>query len=85
MPDIAGKAPVWTGSAPDMSGDSGARAVASGKRIFISRMKPSSVSTLAAILAITANSVLLDAAGLLAVSNANRSASNTPRPRTSSI
>jgi hypothetical protein len=55
---------------PLASGGSIARAVASGKRIFISRMKPSSVSTLAAILAIRANSVLLEDAGLLAMSNA---------------
>ena len=75
LPTIAGKEPVCTGSPFTISGDCGARAVASGKRIFISRMKPSSVSTLAAILAIRANSVLLEAAGWLAVSNDSRSAS----------
>ena len=53
----SGSDPVVTGSG------SGARAVASGKRVFISRMKPSSVSTLAAIRAIWANSALEVATG----------------------
>ena len=57
------------------SGDSVARVAASGKRVFISRRNPSSVSTLAAILAIAANSELLAPAGLLATSNAILSAS----------
>src|SRR3984957_5975655 len=74
-PTIAGSEPVETGSALATSGGIVALAVASGKRVFISRRKPSSVSTLAAILAIWPNSELLEAAGLLAVSNAERSAS----------
>ena len=74
-PTIAGNEPVGTGSAFGISGGSVALAVASGNRVFISRRKPSSVSTLAAILAIWANSALVAAAGLLAVSNAARSAS----------
>src|SRR6185437_8163898 len=74
-PTIFGKEPVGVGSAPCTPGGSVAFAVASGKRAFISRRKPSSVSTLAAILAIAPNSALEVAAGLLAVSNAARSAS----------
>src|SRR5258705_134821 len=74
-PIIRGKAPVETGSLFTVSGDTGALAVASGNRVFISRRNPSSVSTLAAILAIRANSALLAATGLLAVSKAARSAS----------
>src|SRR3982074_2110606 len=69
-PMILGKAPVWTGSAFAVSGGTGALAVASGNRVFISRRNPSSVSTLAAILAIRANSALLAATGLPAVSKA---------------
>jgi hypothetical protein len=50
---MAGNEAVWAGSLFTgsllASGDSVARAVTSGKRIFISRIKPSSVSTLAAI------------------------------------
>src|SRR3954467_524086 len=69
---ILGKAPVWTGSAFAVSGGSGAFAVASGNRVFISRRNPSSVSTLAAIFAIRANSALAADAGLLAVANAAR-------------
>src|SRR5712664_2488331 len=74
-PIIRGKAPVETGSLFTVSGDTGALAVASGNRVFISRRNPSSVSTLAAILAIRANSALLAATGLLAVSKAARSVS----------
>ena len=74
-PTICGSEPVWTGSLFAVSGGSGALAVASGKRIFISRRKPSSVSTLAAIFAITANSALLAPDDLPAVSKAARSAS----------
>src|SRR5258708_39559015 len=74
-PTIAGKEPVGNGSALGVSGGSGALAVASGNRVLISRRKPSSVSTLAAILAIAANSALLAAAGLLAVSKAARAGS----------
>src|SRR6185312_8379663 len=51
------------------------RAVLSGKRSFMSRRKPSSVSTLAAILAIAANSPVEAARGLLAASKAILSAS----------
>ena len=72
---IRGSEPVWTGSPFMVSGGSGALAVASGKRTFISRRKPSSVSTLAAIFAIMANSALLAPVDLPAVSNAARSAS----------
>src|SRR5882672_2499060 len=74
-PTIAGNEPVGVRSAFGVSGGSGARAIASGNRVFISRRKPSSVSTLAAIFAIWANSALLVVAGLLAVSKAARSVS----------
>src|ERR1700682_1360453 len=74
-PIIRGKAPVETGSLFTVSGDSGALAVASGNRVFISRRNPSSVSTLAAILALRANSALLAETGALAVSEAGRAAS----------
>src|SRR5580700_3890499 len=49
MPTIAGNTPVDPGSAFCDCG--GVHAVASGKRVFISRRNPSSVSTLAASLA----------------------------------
>src|SRR5258707_5793362 len=74
-PTIAGSEPVGNGSAFTVPGGSGARAVASGNRVRISRRKPSSVSTLAAILAISANPALLALAGLLAASKAERSGS----------
>src|SRR6202035_5157082 len=74
-PTIPGNEPVGNGSAFGVPGGSVARAVASGNRVLISRRKPSRVSTLAAIFAIWANSALLEAAGMLAVSNAARSAS----------
>src|SRR5216684_4113416 len=45
-PIIRGKAPVETGSLFTVSGDTGALAVASGNRVFISRRNPSSVSPL---------------------------------------
>jgi len=71
-PTIAGKAAVVNGSAFGVSGGSGARSVAPGKRVLISRRKPSSVSTLtAAILAISA---LSRPAGLLAISRMSWSA-----------
>jgi len=70
-PTIAGSEPVGNGSAFTVSGGS-ALAVASGNRVRISRRKPSSVSTLAAILAMSANPVLLAVAGWLAVSKAER-------------
>jgi hypothetical protein len=38
-PTIAGSEPVGTGSALAISGGSGARAVMSGKRVFISRKR----------------------------------------------
>src|SRR3982751_695502 len=46
MPMIRGSAPVWTGSALALSAGGAAFAVASGNRAFISRRKPSRVSTL---------------------------------------
>src|SRR5438876_2523721 len=66
---ILGSDPVETGSGFAVSAGSIALATASGKRAFISRRKPSSVSTPAAILAIAANSAR---PGLLAVSNEER-------------
>src|ERR1700759_5599818 len=74
-PTIFGNEPVGVGSAPCTPGGRIALAVASGKRAFISRRKPSSVSTLAAILAIAPNSALVVAVGLLAGSNSARAAS----------
>src|SRR5437899_10860637 len=74
-PTIAGSEPIGNGSAFTVPGGSGARAVASGNRVRISHRKPSSVSTLAAILAISANPALLALAGWLAVSKAERSGS----------
>ena len=74
-PTICGNEPVGFGSAFGISGGSVALAVASGNRVLISRRNPSSVSTLAAIFAIGANSAVLASAGWLAVSNAARSSS----------
>src|SRR5438477_12299583 len=74
-PMILGNGAVEAGSGFAVSAGSIALATASGKRAFISRRKPSSVSTPAAILAIAANSALEAAPGLLAVSNAKRSVS----------
>src|ERR1700753_4246086 len=72
---IRGNALVGVGSALAASEACAAFVVASGKRAFISRKKPSRVSTLAAIFAISANWALSVTLGLLAVSKAARAAS----------
>src|SRR4029077_6773212 len=72
-PTIAGSEPVGNGSAFGISGGHAARAGASGNPVLMSRRNPSSVSTVAAILAIWAKSVVLAPVSLLAVSKVARS------------